>query len=83
MEEQPLNVAIVGGGIAGLALAIGLLARDIQVRIYERASSFREIGAGIGFNPQRGARHEHRRHAHTHRLQESRDTQHDRLVPMG
>ena len=46
-----LNVAIVGGGIAGLTLALGLLSRGIKTTIYERGRSFREIGAGIGFTP--------------------------------
>lgn len=46
---QPLEIAIVGGGIAGLTLAIGLLRRGLHVKIYERGRSFREIGAGIGF----------------------------------
>ena len=44
-----LDVAIVGGGIAGVTLALGLLARNVNVKIYERGRSFREIGAGIGF----------------------------------
>ncbi|KAF2204951.1 putative salicylate hydroxylase [Delitschia confertaspora ATCC 74209] len=46
-----LDVAIVGGGIAGLTLALGLLSRGIKTTIYERGRSFREIGAGIGFTP--------------------------------
>lgn len=48
-EDAPFEVAIVGGGIAGLTLAIGLLRRNIPFKIYERAQGFREIGAGIGF----------------------------------
>ncbi|KAE8849753.1 hypothetical protein PTNB85_00169 [Pyrenophora teres f. teres] len=48
-DDVPFEVAIVGGGIAGLTLAIGLLRRNIPFKIYERAKSFREIGAGIGF----------------------------------
>ena len=46
-----LDVAIVGGGIAGVTLALGLLSRGIKTTIYERGRSFREIGAGIGFTP--------------------------------
>ncbi|CAI7668877.1 unnamed protein product [Penicillium manginii] len=46
-----LDVAIIGGGIAGLTLALGLLDRGIKPTIYERGQSFREIGAGIGFTP--------------------------------
>ncbi|KAM0810164.1 putative FAD-binding domain-containing protein [Seiridium cardinale] len=51
MQPETLDVAIVGGGITGLVLAIGLIHRKINVRVYERASSLREIGAGIGFSP--------------------------------
>lgn len=50
-DDDNLNVAIIGGGIVGLALAVGLLQRNIKFTIYERAQSFREIGAGIGFTP--------------------------------
>ncbi len=51
MDEGDVEVAIVGGGIAGVTLALGLLSRNIKVQIYERGHSFREIGAGIGFTP--------------------------------
>ncbi|KAK4161385.1 salicylate hydroxylase [Cladorrhinum sp. PSN259] len=50
-KDEPLNVAIIGAGIAGITLALGLLRRKIPFTIYERAPSFREIGAGIGFSP--------------------------------
>ncbi|CAG8886459.1 unnamed protein product [Penicillium egyptiacum] len=46
-----LDVAIIGGGIARMTLALGLLNRGIKPTIYERGRSFREIGAGIGFTP--------------------------------
>lgn len=49
--EQPLEIAIVGGGIVGLALVTGLLHRGIRVKLYEKSSAFRPIGAGIGFTP--------------------------------
>ncbi|KAF9696900.1 hypothetical protein EKO04_004840 [Ascochyta lentis] len=42
-------IAIVGGGIGGLALAIGLLKHGIHVHIYEAAAAFSEIGAGVAF----------------------------------
>jgi salicylate hydroxylase len=54
----PLHIAIVGGGIGGLALAVGLLPysihaqdgpRNISFTIYESAKAFGEIGAGVGF----------------------------------
>ena len=50
-EEKALEIAIIGSGIAGVTLALGLLSRNINVRIYERGHSLREIGAGIGFTP--------------------------------
>lgn len=53
-KEEPtdgIEVAIIGGGIAGVTLALGLLARGVATTVYERGVSFREIGAGIGFTP--------------------------------
>lgn len=50
-EEKAMEIAIIGGGIAGVTLALGLLSRNINVRVYERGRSLREIGAGIGFTP--------------------------------
>ncbi|KAI9661963.1 MAG: hypothetical protein M1831_002878 [Alyxoria varia] len=47
----PFSIAIVGGGISGLVLAIGLLSRDIPTEIFEQATSFHEIGAGIALSP--------------------------------
>ena len=51
MSEGPLHVAIVGGGLCGLALAIALTRRKISFTIYEVRSSFTEIGAGINIGP--------------------------------
>ena len=46
------SVAIVGGGIGGLSLALGLLKYPhIDVQIYESASSFGWIGAGVAIGP--------------------------------
>ncbi|KAG0160801.1 hypothetical protein PDIDSM_8331 [Penicillium digitatum] len=50
-STAPFNVAIVGGGIAGVTVALGLLSRGIPVKLYERAECFHEIGAGIGMSP--------------------------------
>ncbi|KAK3484818.1 uncharacterized protein B0T23DRAFT_368095 [Neurospora hispaniola] len=47
----PLHVAIIGGGITGINLALGLERRGISYTVYERSPGFREIGAGIGFSP--------------------------------
>jgi 2-polyprenyl-6-methoxyphenol hydroxylase-like FAD-dependent oxidoreductase len=41
------RAAIVGGGIGGLATAIALTGRGWQVRLFERAPAFTEVGAGI------------------------------------
>jgi salicylate hydroxylase len=43
------EIIIVGGGIIGLVLAIGLLRVGANVKVYEQAQGFREIGAGIAF----------------------------------
>ena len=48
---RPLEVAIVGGGMTGLALAVGLLRRKVRFTIYERAAGFGELGVGIHFTP--------------------------------
>ncbi|KAH6605468.1 hypothetical protein Trco_007175 [Trichoderma cornu-damae] len=49
-EQEPIDIAIVGGGIGGLALAIGLQQySQIRIKIYEAASKFSEIGAGVFF----------------------------------
>ncbi len=40
-------IAVVGGGIGGLAAALALLRRGIDVEVYEQASELREIGAGV------------------------------------
>ena len=49
--SEPFDIAIVGGGIAGLTLAIGLLKHNIPITIYESAHHFGEIGAGVAFGP--------------------------------
>lgn len=45
------NVAIIGGGLAGLSLAVSLTQRRVPFTIYESGASFTEIGAGINLNP--------------------------------
>ncbi|KAK2002561.1 mannitol 1-phosphate dehydrogenase [Colletotrichum falcatum] len=49
--DKPLNVAVVGGGIAGLALVLHLLQKRIPTTLYEQAAKFGEIGAGVSFGP--------------------------------
>jgi salicylate hydroxylase len=41
------DVAIVGGGIGGLTLAIGLSQGPLSVQIYEQNIELREVGAGV------------------------------------
>lgn len=51
MGSQPLNVAIIGAGIGGIAFAVGLAKYPhIHFTIYEYRPSYAEIGAGIGFS---------------------------------
>ena len=44
---MPDNIAIVGGGIGGLAAALALIRRGIDVDVYEQAPELRELGAGV------------------------------------
>lgn len=50
VPDSKMEIVIVGGGIVGLIVAAGLHRRSIPVKVYEQSSSFRESGAGIGFN---------------------------------
>ncbi|WP_299486718.1 NAD(P)/FAD-dependent oxidoreductase [Acaryochloris sp. IP29b_bin.137] len=45
------KVGIIGAGPAGLAIAIALRKKGIEVHIYERAKTFRPIGAGVTLSP--------------------------------
>ena len=45
------KVLIAGGGIGGLATAIALLQRGVDVEVFEQASELREFGAGIQISP--------------------------------
>jgi 5-methylphenazine-1-carboxylate 1-monooxygenase len=44
-------VAIVGGGICGLSLALNLQERGIDCRVYERAPEIKPLGVGITLLP--------------------------------
>ncbi|KXL47515.1 hypothetical protein M433DRAFT_139420 [Acidomyces richmondensis BFW] len=46
-----LEVAIIGGGLCGISLAIALKNRSIPFTIYETRSSFTELGHGINLGP--------------------------------
>jgi salicylate hydroxylase len=46
-----LSVAIIGGGIGGLAAALSLHQAGLEVHVYEQAAAVSEIGAGIQVSP--------------------------------
>ncbi|PWY88105.1 FAD/NAD(P)-binding domain-containing protein [Aspergillus sclerotioniger CBS 115572] len=52
-NENPLRIAIIGGGIAGVTLLLALLKHSsreiIAPHLYEATPEFSEIGAGIAF----------------------------------
>jgi salicylate hydroxylase len=43
----PGKIAVIGAGIGGLAAALALLRRDLDVDVYEQAPQLGEVGAGI------------------------------------
>lgn len=44
-------VLVAGGGIGGLAVAVGLSRLGFRVGIFEQAEDFREVGAGVQLGP--------------------------------
>ena len=46
-----MDIAIIGGGIAGLSLALNLHRHGIACRVYERAPEIKELGVGITLLP--------------------------------
>lgn len=46
-----MEVAIIGGGIAGLSLALNLHRHGIACRVFERAPEVKELGVGITLLP--------------------------------
>ncbi|KAI9734081.1 MAG: hypothetical protein M1818_007019 [Claussenomyces sp. TS43310] len=50
-SESHLDVAIIGAGIGGLALAIGLLHQNVPFTLYEAAAEYATVGAGVGLGP--------------------------------
>jgi 2-polyprenyl-6-methoxyphenol hydroxylase-like FAD-dependent oxidoreductase len=47
----PNTVAVIGGGIGGLAAALALLKRGLDVNVYEQSARLGELGAGIQISP--------------------------------
>ncbi|KAL4950405.1 hypothetical protein BDW69DRAFT_187381 [Aspergillus filifer] len=51
VADQTLDVAIIGGGITRLVMAVGLISRGCQVKVYERKSGYSKIETAIAFTP--------------------------------
>jgi salicylate hydroxylase len=51
MSEKSVSVAVVGGGLGGLAAALNLLRAGFDVHVYEQSRMLREVGAGINVTP--------------------------------
>jgi salicylate hydroxylase len=49
--KRPLRVVIIGGGIGGLAAAVALRQRGVEVEVYERSGKLEEVGAGLQVGP--------------------------------
>jgi len=55
-NDPKLEIAVIGGGIAGLTCALALQSHqrngaNIDIRIYEQAPKFGDIGAGVSMGP--------------------------------
>lgn len=51
MSETSVSIAVVGGGIAGLGLALALHQRGLACEVYEAVPEVRELGVGITLLP--------------------------------
>lgn len=51
MSNRTSDIAIVGGGVGGLALALHLHARGVACDVYEAVAEVRELGVGITLLP--------------------------------
>jgi 2-polyprenyl-6-methoxyphenol hydroxylase-like FAD-dependent oxidoreductase len=49
--KQPLEIAIIGAGISGLASAILLARQGHRIRVYERFGQSRPLGSGLMMQP--------------------------------
>ncbi|KAJ7684581.1 FAD/NAD-P-binding domain-containing protein [Mycena polygramma] len=50
-SAKDFRIAIVGGGMCGLACAVGLANKGIHADIFEATPQFDEVGAGVGLGP--------------------------------
>jgi 2-polyprenyl-6-methoxyphenol hydroxylase-like FAD-dependent oxidoreductase len=48
---RSVRVVVIGGGIGGLSATLALRAAGADVRVYEQAADFGEVGAGVALNP--------------------------------
>ena len=48
---SPQQLLVAGGGIGGLAAALACARQGWQVRVFERAAAFSEVGAGVQLGP--------------------------------
>lgn len=51
MDMEKLQIAVIGAGIGGLAVARACALRGAQVTVHEQAGEISEIGAGIQISP--------------------------------
>jgi 2-polyprenyl-6-methoxyphenol hydroxylase-like FAD-dependent oxidoreductase len=51
VAHREISIAVIGGGIGGLAAALSLLRAGFDVHVYEQATELREVGAGIQISP--------------------------------
>ena len=48
MKGKRDNIAIIGGGIGGLTMALTLKINNKRFKLFEKSKEFKEVGAGIG-----------------------------------
>ncbi len=51
MSRDDVSIAVVGGGIGGLAAAVSMLRAGVDVHVFEQAPALVEVGAGIQISP--------------------------------
>ena len=51
MTRSTVTVGVIGAGLGGLSAALSLSRAGFDVRVYEQASTLREVGAGVQISP--------------------------------